>query len=173
MLKQSKWGILASFVAALAMTGCGSGDDHPDTANASGSVTYQGVPMPGALVTFSPLDEGGSPAFGTTNNQGQFTLSTFGFDDGAVPGNYKVTVSKMQGTAQGDEGSTEEDPGAAYLAMEAQGVDVIGGTGDGEVGAGAAESQDLLPIKYKSKDTTPFTEEVPADGKDDYMFALE
>ena len=173
MLKQSKWGILASLVAAFALTGCGGSSDNPDTAKVTGTVIYQGAPMPGALVTFSPLDDGGTPAFGTTNAQGGFTLSTFGFDDGAVPGKYKVTVTKMQGTAQGDEGSTAEDPGAAYLAMEEQGIDVMGGTGSGEVGAGAAAPQDLLPVIYKSKDTTPFTEEVPASGRDDCLFELK
>ena len=60
---------------------------------------------------------------------------------------------------------SEEDPGAAYLEMESQGVDVTGGSaGDGTAGAGMPESTDLLPLKYKNRDSTDLTADVAKDG---------
>lgn len=85
------------------LVGCGgSGVPVPDTAPVTGTVTYQGKPMPGAVVLFrkgeGDLKEGGT-AMGETDASGAFTLRTFVGPkteaEGAVPGTYKVAISKM------------------------------------------------------------------------------
>ena len=52
-----------------------------------------GKPIEGAVVTFQ-LEDGKENAIGTTNSNGEYKLSTFRPSDGAVPGLYRVAVSK-------------------------------------------------------------------------------
>ena len=147
------------------MTGCGDRTEFPETAKVTGNITFNGAAVAGASVTFSPTRAGGHAAFGTTDAQGKYELSTFGIKDGAVPSIYKVTVSKMLQAAQGDEGSTAENPSAAYERAEALGIDVMG-TASGDAGAGAKQAEELLPVKYKMRDASPFEANVTADGGD-------
>ena len=63
----------------------------------TGVVTLDGKTVEGATVTFNP--SGGSdqkPAVGTSGADGKYSLTTFTGGDGALPGLYKVTVSKIQ-----------------------------------------------------------------------------
>jgi hypothetical protein len=68
---------------------------HPATSPVSGSVSYKGSPVDGATVVFTPL-AGGHPATATTDSQGKFRLSTYAEFDGAVAGDYRVTVTKIK-----------------------------------------------------------------------------
>lgn len=81
------------------IAGC-SGAKSPATAKVTGVVTYKGSPVEGATVIFAP-SAGGKPATAITDAEGHYALSTFGAKDGAVPGDYKVTVTKTttEGTA--------------------------------------------------------------------------
>jgi len=71
------------------------------TASVSGTVIYKSQPVEGATVIFHPKGEGltAKPAQGKTDSGGHFTVTTyFGPDDqpaGAVPGDYAVTVTKI------------------------------------------------------------------------------
>ncbi len=85
------WGVL-SLLTLLA--GCG-GSNHPAVYAVRGVVTYEGEPVQGALVTFHG-DHAPRLATGTTDNEGRFQLSTFGLNDGAVPGRHRVTIRKME-----------------------------------------------------------------------------
>ena len=86
------WAVVIT--AALGtLIGCGRNGDTPETGGVSGTVTYQGSPVEGALVTLHP--EQGPPATGRTDAQGRFTLTTFRAEDGAVPGTHKATVELM------------------------------------------------------------------------------
>lgn len=85
------WGVLLS---ALALAGCGR-SDFP-TAKVKGRVTYQGQGVANASVTFAPSGEGGlvgKSALGATDASGNFVLSTYQNEDGAVVGKHKVAVS--------------------------------------------------------------------------------
>lgn len=75
------------------LSGCGGGGDTPDTYTTTGVVTYNGEPLAGANVVFHPIQDGGGsrPGTGVTNENGEFTIRMFG-QDGALPGDYKVTV---------------------------------------------------------------------------------
>ena len=61
----------------------------------SGTVTLDGKPVEGAIVTFHLLgdDKEGRPATGQTDKAGAFRLKT-GNEDGARPGEYKVVIVK-------------------------------------------------------------------------------
>ena len=83
------------FLLLVAFVGCG--DSNPPTYKVTGVVTLEGKPVEGATVTFTP--SGGSeqkPAVGTSGADGKYSLTTFTGGDGALPGSYKVTVSKIQ-----------------------------------------------------------------------------
>jgi hypothetical protein len=77
---------------SLLVVGCwGSG--RPDVAPVRGQVTYRGKAVAGATVTF--LCEGASrPAFGRTDEAGNYQLTTFEPNDGAAIGTHVVTVTK-------------------------------------------------------------------------------
>jgi len=73
-------------------TGCGGGDGLGARYPVSGKVTYQGRPVEQGTIAFLPVDNAaGRPASGTIVD-GEYTLSTLGDRDGALPGNYRVTV---------------------------------------------------------------------------------
>jgi hypothetical protein len=80
-----------------AAAGCG-GDkpkwQRPKPVHAGGVVRLNGQPLESALVTFTNPTLGVS-ASGRSDAEGKFTLTTFEQGDGAVPGKYKVSVSKV------------------------------------------------------------------------------
>jgi len=86
------------FVAFLSLLGC---SDGRGTANVAGTVLYKNQPVEGATVIFHPQGDAATakPAQGKSGSGGHFTLTTyFGPTDqpaGALPGEYKVTVSKI------------------------------------------------------------------------------
>ena len=96
---------LAAASAFLCLAGCGESAgpvDRERTVPVTGTVTYNGTPVADAsvsLVPETPVGEAASKkgAFGKTDASGKFTLTTFEPGDGAVPGNYKVTVRKYEG----------------------------------------------------------------------------
>jgi hypothetical protein len=80
--------VLTAVVVSVAL-GC-AGNDKP--VPVAGVLTLDGQPVKGATVTFLPEASGGRPAHGLTLADGSFQLSTFRPNDGALPGNYKVTA---------------------------------------------------------------------------------
>lgn len=88
--------------------GCGETDDRPTRFPVSGKVTQGGNPVAGAAVTFVPKEAGGSSAFATTNDAGEFQLTTFDAGDGAIPGDYHVKVEKYESTGPAAAGSSTE-----------------------------------------------------------------
>ena len=61
----------------------------------SGKLTYQGQPVVGADITFHN-QEADRSAFGRTDDQGEYQLTTFSSNDGAVPGKSVVTITKFE-----------------------------------------------------------------------------
>ena len=79
---------------ALTALGCASRKSPPQPVYpVTGVVTYQGRPVAGADVTFFNAEQGRS-AFGRTDDQGKYRLTTFSSNDGAVAGKHVVTVVK-------------------------------------------------------------------------------
>lgn len=90
------WQVSVLLCSALA-AGCSSG---PKTYTVKGKVTLNGQPLPDADVIFLPLTEGSRQATGRTAEDGSFTLSTFGDGDGAMAGEYKITVNYVELVAE-------------------------------------------------------------------------
>lgn len=57
----------------------------------TGTVTYQGKVVPSAMVLFMP--DKGPPAMGKTDSSGRFSLKTSNLGDGAIPGQYAVSIT--------------------------------------------------------------------------------
>lgn len=91
--------ILLGLIVCL---GCSGNQDEnlPSTIPVTGVVTYQGKPVPDASVMFYPA-KGRKPASGKADASGKFQLSTFGKNDGAIPGEHKVTVNAYETTVEG------------------------------------------------------------------------
>jgi hypothetical protein len=79
----------------IAALGCGPSTGHlPKTVPAAGVVTLDGKPVDGAQVVLVPNGDASTGAYGTTDASGKFSLRAFAEKDGAIPGDYKVQVSK-------------------------------------------------------------------------------
>ena len=96
--------IIIGCLAVVTLAGC-TGEGGPATVNASGVVTLDGKPVEKAQVIFIS-DAGTNPTSAMTDAQGHFSLSYNGEKKGAIPGNYKVQVSKTVMETKG-EGGTE------------------------------------------------------------------
>lgn len=107
----------AVLLSLVALSGCGP--DNPETATVHGKVTYNGQPVPGGGLTFAPVAETGSsespgkPASAQIQQDGTYTLGTYGEADGAVVGKHKVTFQPPPPPGAVDS-SDEGDPGDAH-----------------------------------------------------------
>jgi hypothetical protein len=129
-------------VVTLATPGCScSRNDRPRVAPVQGRVLFNGEPVAGADVTF--ICEG-APRFsaGKTDEQGNFTLSTFGPGDGAILGVNKVTVTKSAGPGEGLGGDLP-DPEAYFRAIDEM-----------ERAEEAGEPTSELPARYADPKTS-------------------
>jgi hypothetical protein len=110
------------FVASslLFLPGCSGGGKAVKTARAAGTVTMSGKPLADVSVTFQPTKKG-PVAIGTTNENGEFTLTTSRKGDGAPVGKHKVTVGIAQ-EGQKNPGIPESysNPGTTKLSAEVE-----------------------------------------------------
>jgi hypothetical protein len=83
------------FITLLMVSGCG-GDSGAATVKVKGVVMAGGKAVDGAVITFYSKS-GGEAASGRTDAEGKFQLTTRKPNDGAVPGDYVVTVAKSDG----------------------------------------------------------------------------
>jgi hypothetical protein len=104
--------VLVPLVMALTATGCG------ETNTVKGRVLLDGQPVAGATVLFMPDPDGqGRPASGMTDSDGYFVLMTYRQGDGALPGAYRIVVSKTEGpAAPPDDNHASKQRAMAYLA---------------------------------------------------------
>ena len=80
---------------AIVTLGCDSSD--LELVPVSGLVTLDGKAVAGAAIVFTP-QKGGRPAWGTTDEQGEFHLTTLEENDGAIVGTHVATVSLREAT---------------------------------------------------------------------------
>lgn len=105
--------VIPLLVSALVLTS-GCSKSGPELFSVSGTVTLQGQPLPNVIVTFIP-DDGGKSASGTGDSAGNYKLSTFAPNDGALAGSYKVAIMPkdpppMAGEAVSSPGASTEKP---------------------------------------------------------------
>jgi hypothetical protein len=83
-------------IALAAITSLAGGcKRNPRVVPVSGIVYYNDKPLPYGTVMFQP--DKGQPASGEIQPDGTFKLSSYGPDDGAVPGRHLVSVSCYEG----------------------------------------------------------------------------
>jgi hypothetical protein len=130
-----------------AASGCGT--KASDGVKVSGVVTLEGAPVERAKVTYNS-SSGNAPAIGVTDSKGRFELTTFDMKtlksiDGALPGEYKVTVE------------VQAPPGRSPLEqMEAD--HMKGKT------RGAQKANSVLHDNYTDASKTPLKQTVPPQG---------
>jgi hypothetical protein len=152
MIARRFCGIALIVLTAVAVGGCSAKpyqDHRPKLVPAGGVVRYNGKPLDGARVTFSNTALGVS-AYGVTDAQGKFTLTTFEPGDGAAPGHYQITVSKAIETGH-------------PTAKTAPPVFRPGG---------APHPRSLIPQKYGNLATSNLTADVPDAGTDEIVVEL-
>lgn len=144
---KSSWlvpaGMVLSSAICLLLSGCGGGHEL-ETAQVSGTVFYQGKPLPYGTISFQP--QAGPPAMGKIQPDGSFTLSTYGNGDGAIVGPHKVLIS-----------ATATDAGATPAA-------------DSNTEMRAAQS--VIPTKYSSFSTSGLTADVAVGEANEFVFEL-
>ncbi len=84
----------------LTWLGCGGPAYHP----VGGKVTLDGRPLPDATVSFIPQSDEGTPAFGKTDSEGNYSLEESQDVVGLVAGKYSVRITTFF------EGVPEYDP---------------------------------------------------------------
>jgi hypothetical protein len=152
----SRLGLLLP-VFLLTVAGCG-GQGKP--VKFQGVVTLDGKPLPGATVTFAPL-EGGRPAMGRTDTDGSFRLTTFRSDDGALPGEYKVLVAVGE---EPDEQFVGKDPETFSNQVKLEQRKGMSPQGRKQAALKRKKSS-AVPEIYRDVKRTPLKEVVPATGK--------
>ena len=133
---------------ALAAVGCG-GKYSPVAVE--GTVTLDGQPLDGAMVSFLPQEGAGRAATGMTDADGTFQLTTFQEGDGALPGTYRVIVTRTDAIPEPPEPLR---PGNAQKVREHY----------REVMA-HRDKKSSLPAVYGDETKTPFIFSVPTREK--------
>ena len=98
-------GCAGGLLAVLLCIGCGPRNNpHIEkTTPVSGMVTLaNGSAVRGGLVTLHPKDATKGESRGTIGKDGRFTLGTYTVSDGAMPGQYTVTVEPIVYDKQGN-----------------------------------------------------------------------
>ena len=138
--------------------GCGPKADPnlPTRVPAKVAITYKGAPLADAHVSLTPSVPKAKSAFGTTDAQGVAVLSTAGQNDGAIPGDYAVTVSKTK--SEGSKSPSDPNNPSAVPANPAK---------------IQTKTTDLIPSKYAAPASSGLKATVTKDGKNEFAFELK
>ncbi len=144
-----------ALLALGVLGGCSGAADRPEVAPVQGHVSYKGQPVAGVTVTF--ICEG-APRFasGTTDLQGNYTLTTYEPGDGAVVGQNVVTVS-VPPTPPADTAADSPLTGEYYNTLEAS--------------QKAAAKDRRVPARYADAKTSGLAFEV-TDGPNQHNLPL-
>jgi hypothetical protein len=142
-----------------AVAGCG-GTAKPIPVE--GVVLLDEQPLGSATVTFTPVGTQGQPASGQTDASGVFKLTSGDGRIGAVPGQYKVTVSRTEARTRVGE-AVQKTPEEIDKMMRQ-------GRGKNRGGGPPKKQTSDIPARYNGPDT-PLQQKVPPDGK--VVFKLE
>ena len=130
--------VCALAVIVLATSGC----TQSDTVAVTGTVTMKGQPVDKAEVMFNPKH--GRHASGVTDAAGRFSLSTAKPGDGAMPGEYTVTLGEFYPPDQ----PPKPPPGGGFLPSR-------------------------FPTKYADPNTSPLTATIERGKKNDFQFEVK
>lgn len=82
-------GYLLLVVLIPLLSSCGNNNG---LATVTGTVRYNGKPLPNAYIAFSPMENGLRSAGATTDSEGRYNLTTFQSNDGAPVGKHRVII---------------------------------------------------------------------------------
>jgi hypothetical protein len=133
-------------LVALSASGCGKG-----TVTVEGAVTLDGQPVPGATVLFMPEGGNGRAASALTDDDGNFRVTTYEEGDGALPGHYRIVVTRTEGVPQ---------PPAMFQPGDEKKV-----IGHYRAVKNKERKKSTLPPNYGNEATSPLKCRVPTDGK--------
>ncbi|QDS89972.1 hypothetical protein EC9_41740 [Rosistilla ulvae] len=155
----------------LTMLLCGCGGSGLPVVEVTANVKLHGEPIEGATVIFSRSGgsmQSGAIATGTTDAQGnaelRTTVSPRETQQGAVPGEYKVMISK----SMPPKGMSEAEYQTALLGGQTAEVSV-----PLSEQAPIPQRVDLFPPKYSSSTETTLTATVTQDGPGEIEFDLQ
>lgn len=135
---------LAAFLAGSLAALAGCGDYAPPLTDVTGTLTYDGKPVPGMTISFLPAN--GRPSWGITDEQGRYRLSWDADHPGAEVGTHRVVIAYVPNTPMSEAGY---DDGSVKKKKDA-----------------TAKSNSLTPeaqalhAKYGAYDTSPLSREV-------------
>jgi hypothetical protein len=103
----SAWTMAATVAGTFLACGCGRTLDkwekqRPKTYPTSGRLLWDGTPEAEVILTFVPKS-GGPAAVGFTDAAGRFRLKTYKEGDGAVAGEFDISLTKTVTLDEGDE----------------------------------------------------------------------
>lgn len=138
----------------VTLPGCSKSSGRPKLVPVSGSVKFKGAPVANANVVFMP--EGSAPRnpSGTTDAQGNFKLTSYDTNDGAVVGDYVVII--VPGLAA--DGKKPEERTAQDMINLGPG--------------GKIENQAVFPPKYADRKTSGLKRSVVAGDSNTFNFDL-
>lgn len=146
----SRWRMprTASLALVLCLAGCTGGSrlPKPNTVPVTGKVTFKGEAVADATVSFVPTGSHRS-AYAKTDAAGAYKLNTAGNNDGAMPGDYQVIVTKSvsEGAAASNDIAAPQQP---------------------------VKFKSLLPEKYAQASSSGLTASVKKDGANRFDFSL-
>ncbi len=142
-------GFAVCFIIAGSLAGCGD-EGNGVLVPVTGKVTYKGQPLTRGEVNFIPEQAGSRGARGTIGEDGHFTLSSYGVNDGAHPGKYKVTI-----VSRGDDLPIPAKKKGRMMEEDMQGSGKL-----------------LIPQKYTQPMTSGLSKEIAVEGEHDFTFDL-
>jgi hypothetical protein len=140
----------------ILLAGCSSSNDRW-MAPVGGQVTYQGKPVANATVAF--LCPGAPrPSVGTTDDSGNYRLTTFEQNDGAIVGTHAVTVNVYATEAETSVFAGTTDVGGKATAKS---IDDAMKRSVKQIEK-AEKSKPPIPLKYADRRTSDLRKEVVA-----------
>jgi hypothetical protein len=92
LAKRRRCAAVWAIMLCACATGCGDG--RPERAAVSGKVSIDGMPLTKGAISFIPVK--GRQASGAIDSEGRYVLSCFEKGDGAILGEYQVTVNGVE-----------------------------------------------------------------------------
>jgi len=149
---------------SICLCGCSDGSvggaSRKPVFKVTGSIKMSGGPVAGAFVSFSP-QEGQPVATATTDDAGNFTMTTYSGGDGAAAGSFKVLVTKS--TAPASKPLVGHDPTGKSAGSGAPMHDA----------KATAAASSALPEKYSRADATDLIVSVKSDGENKFDLELK
>jgi hypothetical protein len=154
MARSKAFAVVLCVIAGALLCGCHRGKQY-SMAPVHGQVTFQGKPVGGATLTFLCVGAP-RPAIGTTDEAGNYQLTTFQPNDGAIIGEHVVTVN-IYG----------EQPDEEALEASAKGKSQSQAIADAmkktiQQNKKVAKTAPAIPAKYKERRTSDLRKEVVA-----------